>query len=192
MMASDHSSIVTCSSFGLGREQKWPGFFFCSECRLYDEMIDCGQSKRINRNSRRHRCHVKNSSINAPRASNNKWCYDKVSNKNDTCEAESNTSTNISMQTVNNECIMKHNRWSPYAKYANGIETISKENKILLKSNRQYRNKKEHSLVNCSEINPTLATYIKYQVGCIVNTCPFNKYCPKRIRIEISDAILSQ
>ena len=40
-------------------------------------------------------------------------------------------------------------------------------------------------------MNPTLATSIKYQVGCIVSTCPFNKYSPKRIRTEIADDMLS-
>ena len=69
------------------------------------------------------------------------------------CAAESNMNTNSSMQTVDNECIMKRNRRSPYAKYVSNsnelsdkIETLSKENEILLKSNRYYRNKKQRPM----------------------------------------------
>ena len=105
--------------------------------------------------------------------------------------------TNSNKQTINNECIMKYNRWSLYAKYIdkcnefnNKIETLPKENEILLKSNRYYENKKSSSLVDSTEIALILATSVKYQVSYIVNMYSFNKYSPKCIRTEIADAIL--
>ena len=81
---------------------------------------------------------MKHASIDALGVSNNKWCYDKVSMKNDTCAAESNINTNISMQTVDNECVIKRNRLSTHAKYVSNSNELSDKIETLSKKMRFY------------------------------------------------------
>ncbi len=57
----------TCLLFGPHRETLYHGFFFCSNCKLYEDAISSGGfSKKLNRESRRFRCQAKHTDLMFP------------------------------------------------------------------------------------------------------------------------------
>lgn len=53
---SKRNQNPTCLTFGPFREAIYSDFFFCSNCKLYEDALSSGLSKRIVRNSKRFRC----------------------------------------------------------------------------------------------------------------------------------------
>jgi hypothetical protein len=47
----------TCLLFGIHREELYPDYFFCSNCKLYEDTINCGPAHGLlKRNSNRYKC----------------------------------------------------------------------------------------------------------------------------------------
>lgn len=47
----------TCLLFGIHREELYPDYFFCSNCKLYEDTINCGAAHGLlKRNSNRYKC----------------------------------------------------------------------------------------------------------------------------------------
>ena len=67
-----HDDIITCSSFGLDKYTKFPGYHFCTLCKHWDSRSM--ENKRLNRKMKAYKCEINHKSYVTPGKKNKEWC----------------------------------------------------------------------------------------------------------------------
>ena len=117
-MNTSERARLTCCDVGLDRTKKWPRYFFCSLCTLYENEIAI-HNERATRRVKKCQWAARHVCFSAPTTKISKWCRDSIRNNeqidtNDWSETNNatiieNEENNTTVQMPMTNPLKKHN-----------------------------------------------------------------------------------
>jgi len=200
--SSVNQVLPTCCDFGSNRISLWPGFFFCHPCTLYENEMATGNS-RCNRSQHKYKCTAGHTSFITPTTKISNWCRALKSNdKNTDVGSDSEDSNNIIVDEMdgNVEQQNMHRKTSNLRKYINDKKRVIQDLEINIdKLQKAYDNERSKSCKirkRCgwddNSQAMSLSCKISEAIDNILSTPPYNRYGSKRLKLEISVAIMDE